>query len=43
MGFVSVYGNAINFEPDKDTVGRGIYWVRVHGGHVREQYLVDIY
>lgn len=40
--WVSTYLNAINFEP---SIPRepGIYWVRIHGGGVREQYLVELF
>jgi hypothetical protein len=44
VDYVSTYLNAINFEPDeKPITGRGIYYVRVEGGSVREQYLVELY
>jgi len=37
-----VYDNTINWEPV--TKGkRGIYWVRIHGRQVREQYLVELF
>jgi hypothetical protein len=39
-----VYDNTINFEPDSKIRGkRGIYWVRVHGRGVREQYLTELF
>jgi hypothetical protein len=42
--YVSTYMNAINFEPDSNPVtDRGIYYVRIEGGGVREQYLVELY
>lgn len=41
--YVSTYLNAINFEPESGTVGRGIYWVRIRGGGVRESYLVELF
>ena len=42
--FVSTYANAINFEPQPEPItGRGIYWVRIKGGGVREAYLVELY
>ena len=41
--YVSVYNNAINFEPDSTTVGAGIYWVRIKGGGVSEGYVVELY
>ncbi|WP_193211069.1 hypothetical protein [Luteolibacter marinus] len=40
--WVSTAYNAINFEP-KEANKKGIYWVRVRGGGVREQYLVELY
>lgn len=40
----AVYGNAINFEPQPEPItGRGIYWVRVSGGGLREGYVVELY
>lgn len=40
----AVYGNAINFEPQFEPItGRGIYWVRVTGGGLREGYVVELY
>ena len=42
VAWVSTAYNAINFEP-KDANKKGIYWVRAHGGGVREQYLVELY
>jgi hypothetical protein len=41
VDYVATYGNAINFEPAVN--GKGIYWVRVHGGGIREQYLVELF
>ena len=42
--FVRTYQNAINFEPDaKPVTQKGMYYVRVKGGEVREQYLVELY
>jgi hypothetical protein len=42
--YVATYENAINFEPDsKPITDRGIYYVRIKGGDVREQYLVEFY
>ena len=42
--FISTYQNAINFEPQPQPItGRGLYWVRVKGGGVREGYLVELY
>lgn len=39
-----VYDNTINFEPAPKILGsRGIYWVRVHGSGVREQYLTELF
>lgn len=44
VGYSFVYDNTINFEPDSKIHGkRGIYWVRVHGGSVREQYLTELF
>ena len=40
----AVYGNAINFEPQFEPItGRGVYWVRVTGGKLREGYVVELY
>lgn len=41
VGHVATFGNAINFEPAVS--GKGIYWIRVRGGGVREQYLVELF
>lgn len=42
--YVSSYLNTINFEPQPDPItGRGIYWVRIKGGGLREGYLVELY
>lgn len=42
--FSFVYDNTINFEPDASIRGRrGIYWVRVHGRGLREQYLTELF
>ena len=41
--YVSVYNNAINFEPDTKTLGSGIYWVRIFGSGVSEGYVVELY
>ena len=41
VGFVATYGNAINFEPAVS--GKGIYWIRVRGEGLREQYLVELF
>jgi len=43
VAHVSIASNAINFEPDSQTLGRGIYWVRVRGDAVREGYVVELY
>ncbi len=44
VGYSFVYDNTINFEPDPKILGkRGIYWVRVHGRGVREQYLTELF
>jgi hypothetical protein len=40
--WVSTALNAINFEP-KGANREGVYWVRIRGGGVREQYLVELY
>ncbi len=39
--YIGTYANAINFEPRIS--GKGIYWVRIRGGGVREQYLVELF
>lgn len=39
---VSLGMNAINFEPE-NPARRGIYWVRITGGGVREGYLVELF
>ena len=42
--YISTYGNAINFEPENFTAGdRGIYWVRITGGGMREGYVVEFF
>ncbi|MCP5537358.1 MAG: hypothetical protein H7A51_14140 [Akkermansiaceae bacterium] len=41
--FIKVLGARVNFEPKKDTVGRGIYWVRIKGEGFQTGYLVDLY
>jgi hypothetical protein len=44
VDFSYVFDNTINFEPDAKIRGkRGIYWVRVHGRGIREQYLTELY
>ena len=43
VGFVGVYENAINFEPDVPFDEPGLYWVRITGGGVKEGYLVELY
>lgn len=44
INHVSVYQNAINFEPQAEPVtSSGIYWVRITGGGLREGYLVELY
>jgi hypothetical protein len=40
--WVSTTLNSINFEP-KGAYVEGVYWVRIRGGGVREQYLVELY
>jgi hypothetical protein len=42
IDYTHVYDNTINWEPA--TKGkRGIYWVRIHGKQVREQYVVELF
>ena len=41
--FVHTYLNTINFEPESSKVKKGIYWVRVTGGGVREGYVVELF
>lgn len=42
INFTHVYDNTINWEPE--TKGkRGIYWVRIHGKQIREQYVVELF
>jgi hypothetical protein len=44
VGFTHVFENTVNFEPDPSILGRrGIYWVRIHGRGVREQYLTELF
>ena len=44
VGYSFVYDNTINFEPDAKIHGkRGIYWVRVQGRAIREQYLTELF
>lgn len=44
VAYGAVYGNAINFEPQPEPItGRGIYWVRITGGRLREGYVVELY
>lgn len=42
VNHVSLGMGGINFEPE-DPAKRGIYWVRVTGGGIREGYLVELY
>jgi hypothetical protein len=42
IGWISSKMNTINFEP-KGANKEGIYWVRIRGAGVREQYLVELY
>ena len=42
IAWISSKMNAINFEP-KGANKEGIYWVRIRGAGVREQYLVELY
>lgn len=42
IDYTHVYDNTINWEPN--TKGkRGIYWVRLHGRQLREQYVVELF
>jgi len=42
--YISAYKNTINFEPKDFTAGdRGIYWVRITGGGMREAYVVEFF
>jgi hypothetical protein len=42
--FVATEGNAINFEPQQERISEpGIYHVRIKGGGVKEQYLVELF
>ncbi len=44
VGYSFVYDNTVNFEPDPKIKGkRGIYWVRVQGRGLREQYLTELF
>ena len=44
VGYRFVYDNTVNFEPDPKIKGkRGIYWVRVQGRGLREQYLTELF
>ena len=42
VNHVSLGMNAINFEPEEPNK-RGIYWVRINGGGVRDGYLVELF
>lgn len=42
VNHVSIGMNAVNFEPE-DYNKRGVYWVRVSGGDIREGYLVELF
>ena len=42
--WVSTYKHVINFEPTQNQITEpGIYWVRIKGGGVKEQYLVELF
>jgi hypothetical protein len=42
--YVSTYLNTINFEPTGKSIKEpGIFYVRIRGGGVREQYLVELF
>ncbi|NWK55327.1 CAP domain-containing protein [Verrucomicrobiaceae bacterium N1E253] len=42
--YVFAYGNTINFEPkDFEAGDRGVYWVRITGGGLREGYVVEFF
>jgi len=42
--YIAAYDNTINFEPKDFTAGdRGIYWVRITGGGMREAYVVEFF
>jgi hypothetical protein len=44
VGYTHQYDNTLNFEPDPKFLGRrGIFWVRVQGRGVREQYCVEMF
>lgn len=42
INYVSLAMNGINFEPETPAE-RGVYWIRVRGGGIREAYLVELY
>lgn len=42
--YIATYGNAINFEPEGvDPNDRGIYYITIKGGGVRERYITELY
>ena len=44
VGFVHSYANTVTFEPDPEMTSRGgVFWVKIHGGGLREGYLVELY
>ena len=44
VDYVHSYANVVNFEPDREMVAKGgIFWVKIHGGGLREGYLVELY
>lgn len=44
IGYTHQYDNTLNFEPDPKFLGRrGIFWVRVQGRGLREQYCVEMF
>jgi SLA1 homology domain 1, SHD1 len=44
IGYTHQYDNTINFEPDPKYLGRrGVFWVRVQGRGLREQYVVEMF
>ena len=44
VNFVHAYANVVNFEPGREMVSQGgIFWVKIHGGGMREGYLVELY
>ena len=42
--FTHVFANAVNFEPDSSILGRrGIFWIRIQGSDLREQYVTELF